>query len=400
MSNNIGNIGRIELESRRGFLRFLASSPLLAYPGLGFAQESRPISDPQDAINVFDFHEVAKETLPVAHYGYLATGTDDDGTVRANRTGFDKFQFRTRRLIDVSNIDTSIELMGTKWDTPIVIAPTGSQKAFHPEGELAVARAARAKGHLQILSTVTTTSVEEVAEARGAPIWYQLYPSSEWSITKRLLERAEGAGCPVVALTVDLQGDSNRETAERFKRLDERQCDICHAEGGYYERKPMFDGVDHSLIKNQSPRTMTWDFVNRLQDTTTMKLYIKGIVTGEDAALCVENGVHGIVVSNHGGRAEASNRGTIECLPEVVDAVQGRIPVIIDGGFRRGTDIFKALALGADAIAIGRPYLWGLSAFGQPGVEAVLSIMRAELEMVMRQAGTTSIAKITRDYVL
>ena len=157
MSNNIGNIGRIELESRRGFLRFLASSPLLAYPGLGFAQESRPISDPQDAINVFDFHEVAKETLPVAHYGYLATGTDDDGTVRANRTGFDKFQFRTRRLIDVSNIDTSIELMGTKWDTPIVIAPTGSQKAFHPEGELAVARAARAKGHLQILSTVTTT---------------------------------------------------------------------------------------------------------------------------------------------------------------------------------------------------------------------------------------------------
>ena len=232
MIGGLGLTSKFELESRRGFLRFLATSPLLAYPGLGFAQESRPISDPKDAINVFDFHEAAKETLPVAHYGYLATGTDDDGTVRANRTGFDKFQFRTRRLIDVSNIDTSIELMGTKWDTPIVIAPAGSQKAFHPEGEVAVARAARNQGHLQILSTVTTSSVEEVAEARGAPIWYQLYPSSEWSITKRLLQRAEGAGCPVVALTVDLQGGSNRETAERFKRRDERQCEICHVEGG------------------------------------------------------------------------------------------------------------------------------------------------------------------------
>ena len=320
--------------------------------------------------------------------------------MRANRAGFDKFQFRVRRLIDVSNIDTSVELMGTKWNTPIIIAPTGSQKAFHPEGEIAVARAARNQGHLQILSTVTTSSVEEVAEARGAPIWYQLYPSSEWSITKRLLERAEGAGCPVVALTVDLQGGSNRETVERYRRMDDRQCDVCHVEGGYFDRKPMFDGVDHSLIKQPSPRTMTWDYVKKLQDTTTMKVYIKGIVTGEDAALGVENGIAGIVVSNHGGRAEASNRGTIECLPEITDAVQGRIPVIIDGGFRRGTDIFKALALGADAIAIGRPYLWGLSAFGQPGVEAVLSIMRAELEMVMRQAGTTSIDKITRDYIV
>jgi isopentenyl diphosphate isomerase/L-lactate dehydrogenase-like FMN-dependent dehydrogenase len=330
----------------------------------------------------------------------LATGTNDDGTVRANREGFDKFALRVRRLVDVSNIDTSIELMGTQWETPIVIAPTGSQKAFHPEGEVAVARAARAKGHLQILSTVTTSSVEEVTEARGAPIWYQLYPTTEWSITTHLLSRAEAAGCPVVALTVDLQGGSNRETAERARRNDERQCDVCHAEGGYYDRKSMFDGVDTSRITSQEPLTMTWDYAKKIQDTTTMKLYIKGIVTAEDAALCVDNGIDGIVVSNHGGRAEASNRSTIECLPEIVAAVRGRIPVIIDGGFRRGTDIFKALALGANAIAIGRPYLWGLGAFGQPGVETVLSILRAELEMVMRQAGTTSIRAITKDYVV
>jgi isopentenyl diphosphate isomerase/L-lactate dehydrogenase-like FMN-dependent dehydrogenase len=387
-------------ESRREFLRFLATSPLLAYPGIGFARDAKPITDPNDAINVFDFQDAAKATLPVAHYGYLATGTNDDGTVRANREGFDKFALRVRRLVDVSNIDTSIELMGTQWETPIVIAPTGSQKAFHPEGEVAVARAARAKGHLQILSTVTTSSVEEVTEARGAPIWYQLYPTTEWSITTHLLSRAEAAGCPVVALTVDLQGGSNRETAERARRNDERQCDVCHAEGGYYDRKSMFDGVDTSRITNQEPLTMTWDYAKKIQDTTTMKLYIKGIVTAEDAALCVDNGIDGIVVSNHGGRAEASNRSTIECLPEIVAAVRGRIPVIIDGGFRRGTDIFKALALGANAIAIGRPYLWGLGAFGQPGVETVLSILRAELEMVMRQAGTTSIRAITKDYVV
>ena len=385
--------------NRRSFLKFLATSPLLAYPELGYGQEAKLITDPEDALDVFDFQAVAKETLPVAHYGYLAGGTDDDGTVRANRKGFEKLELRVRRLIDVSDIDTSIELMGAKWETPIIIAPAGSQKAFHPEGEVAVARAAKAKGHLQMLSTVTTSSVEEVTEARGAPVWQQLYPTNEWSITKRILSRAEAAGCPVVVLTVDLQGGSNRVSMTRARSLDDRQCDICHAEGGYYDRKPLFDGVDHSLIETQSPRDMTWDYVKKLQDATSMELYIKGIVTKEDAALAVEHGVAGIVVSNHGGRAEASNRATIDCLPEIVEAVRGRIPVIIDGGLRRGTDIFKALALGADAIAIGRPYLWGLGAFGQAGVESVLAILRAELEMVMRQAGTTHINEITRSYI-
>ena len=382
------------MANRREFLRFLAGSPLF------LAQGTPVITDPKDAINVFDFHEAAKATLPVAHYGYMLTSVDDDSIRRANREGFDKFQLRMRRLIDVSRIDTSIELMGTKWETPIILAPAGSQKAFHPDGEVAVARAARTKKHLQILSTVTTSSVEEVTEARGAPIWYQLYPTNEWSITKKLLARAEAAGCPVVALTVDLQGGSNRETAERYRRRDDRQCDICHADDGYYDRKAMFEGVDTSLIETQSPRNMTWDYVKRLQDATTMKLFIKGIVTGEDAALSVDHGVEGIVVSNHGGRAESSGRSTIECLPEIVDAVRGRVPVIIDGGFRRGTDIFKAIAIGADAIAIGRPYLWGLGSFGQPGVETVLEILRRELEMVMRQAGTTSIAQIGRNHIV
>jgi isopentenyl diphosphate isomerase/L-lactate dehydrogenase-like FMN-dependent dehydrogenase len=387
-----------ELEARRRFLRYLAASPLLALP------QSGPISDPAEALNVFDFHDVAKAVLPKAHYGYMATGVDDDRTLHANSEAFQRYQLRMRRLIDVRKVDTSVELLGSRWETPIFLCPVGSQRAFHADGEIAVARAARAKGHLQILSTNTTSSVEEVSEARGAPVWYQLYPTEDWSITRALLKRAEASGCPVVALTVDLYGGSNRETLERFRKLDDRDCDVCHEPDGgfqgYIRNKPMFQGLDISRAKSNSPADLTWDFVDRLKDTTSMKLFVKGIVTGEDAALAVEHGVEGLVISNHGGRAEESGRSTIECLPDVASAVSGRIPVLIDGGFRRGTDVFKALALGADAVGIGRPYLWGLAAFGQPGVEAVLTILRRELEMVMRQAGTTTVGQIGRDQIV
>jgi len=387
-----------ELEGRRRFLRYLAGSPLLALP------QSELISDPAEALNVFDFHEVAKAVLPKAHYGYLATGVDDDRTLHANSEAFQRYQLRMRRLIDVRKVDTSVELLGTRWETPIFLCPVGSQRAFHADGEIAVARAARAKGHLQVLSTNTTSSVEEVSEARGAPIWYQLYPTEDWTITRALLKRAEASGCPVVALTVDLYGGSNRETIARFRKLDDRDCDVCHEPdggyAGYIRNKPMFQGLDISGAKSNSPADLTWDFVDRLKDQTSMKLFLKGIVTGEDAALAVEHGVEGLVISNHGGRAEESGRSTIECLPEVASAVSGRIPVLIDGGFRRGTDVFKALALGADAVGIGRPYLWGLAAFGQPGVEAVLTILRRELEMVMRQAGTPTVRQIGREQIV
>ena len=386
------------MNGRRRFLRYLAGSPLLA-----FAQD-KPISDPAEALNVFDFHEVAKAVLPKAHYGYMATGVDDDRTLHANSEAFQRYQLRMRRLIDTRKVDTSIDLMGTRWETPIFLSPVGSQKAFHADGEIAVARAARARGHLQVLSTNTTSSVEEVSEARGVPVWYQLYPTEDWTITRSLLKRAEATGCPVVALTVDLYGGSNRETIERFRRLDDRDCDVCHERdggyAGYIRNKPMFEGLDISGAKSNSPADLTWDFVDRLKDATSMKLFVKGIVTGEDAALAIEHGVEGLVISNHGGRAEESGRSTIECLPEIANAAAGRIPILIDGGFRRGTDVFKALALGADAVGIGRPYLWGLAAFGQAGVEAVLAILRRELEMVMRQAGTTTVGQIGREYVV
>lgn len=390
---------------RRAFLNFLAGSPLAA--GLlplraAFTQQPAEsvISSPAEAINVLEFEAAARKALPPAHFGYMATGVDSDATLKANREGFSHYNLRPRRLVDVSRIDLSTELFGVKWESPIVIAPVGSQKAFHPEGEIAVAKAAQAKKTLQILSTVATSSVEDVTNARGAPIWYQLYTTNKWEATRKMVKRAEAAGCPVLVFTVDLPVGRNTETAELFRRMDTRQCTNCHsaAPGATYSRKPMFDGIDTTGLATYSA-TLTWEFVHRLKDLTTMKLVLKGIETREDAALCLENGVDGIIVSNHGGRAEESGRATIDCLPEVIKAVDGRIPVLVDGGFRRGTDIFKALAMGARAICIGRPYIWGLSAFGQPGVERVLDILHRELDLVMRQCGARSLKEVSPAFI-
>lgn len=398
------------MSDRRAFLKFLAGSPLIAgfLPLREAFQQaaSDVISSPSEALNVLEFEAAARKALPPAHFGYMTTGVDSDATLRANREGFSHYQLRARRLVDVSQIDTSTELFGTKWETPIVLSPVGSQKAFHPEGEIAVARAAQKKNTLQLLSTVTTSSVEDVTAARGAPIWYQLYATNRWESTQKIIRRAEAAGCPVLVFTVDQFGGRNTETQYLFRRSDTRECANCHGNAAgpepntatYYRRKPMFDGLDLTGLTRATPE-MTWDFVKRLKDTTTMKLVLKGIVTREDASLCLQHGVDGIIVSNHGGRAEESGRGTIECLPEVVQAAAGRIPVLIDGGFRRGTDIFKALALGARAVCVGRPYVWGLAAFGQPGVERVLDILRRELNMVMRQCGTRSLKEITPSYI-
>jgi isopentenyl diphosphate isomerase/L-lactate dehydrogenase-like FMN-dependent dehydrogenase len=220
---------------------------------------------------------------------------------------------------------------------------------------------------------------------------------------RAVIKRAEAAGCPVLVLTVDLKEGSNRETLFRAERADTRQCTMCHTNGfkgfGRVANRPMFAGLDFTKATGLISPALNWDYVKRLKDTTTMKLVLKGIVTREDAQLAVEHGVDGIIVSNHGGRAEETLRSSIESLPEVLDGAAGKIPVIVDGGIRRGTDVFKALALGATAVGIGRPYIWGLSAFGQPGVEAVLTILQRELQTIMRQAGTTSIDKITSAYL-
>jgi isopentenyl diphosphate isomerase/L-lactate dehydrogenase-like FMN-dependent dehydrogenase len=270
---------------------------------------------------------------------------------------------------------------------------------FHPDGEVAVARAAKAKKTVQILSSATSTGVEDVARALGSPLWYQLYMPVKWEGTEKLVRRVEEAGCPVLVWTVDLLGGRNLETAERFRRMDTRDCASCHASargGRAVADLPMFKGIDGGM----NPSFATWEHVDRLKKLTKMKVMLKGLETREDARLAREHGVDGIIVSNHGGRATETGRSTIEALSEVVDAAGPQVPVFVDGGFRRGTDVYKALALGARAVGIGRPYVWALSAFGQEGVERALDILHAELQLVMRECGTPSIKQITRSSVM
>jgi isopentenyl diphosphate isomerase/L-lactate dehydrogenase-like FMN-dependent dehydrogenase len=378
--------------SRRRFLSWLASSPLLA------AQHTAEvITDPKQALNVLDFEAAARRALPPAHFGYMATGVEDDATLRANREAFARLYLRPRRLVDITQVDTRVELFGTTWETPIALAPVGNMKAFHAEGEMPVAAAAREKRTLQILSTMTNTPLADVNGALGRPAWYQLYTTNRWAVTEQLVQRAESAGCGVIVATVDTQAGSRRETFERFRLLDKRPCESCHGtkREDFFRRKAMFHGLDVTGLAPTNP-AMTWKDLDRLRKLVSGKLLIKGIETREDTEACLNAGVDGIIVSNHGGRAEESGRGTLDCLPEVVEAASGRVVVLVDGGIRRGADVFKALALGARAVCIGRPYVWGLAAFGQPGVERVLDILRGELELTMKQCGTRRLTEIAR----
>lgn len=389
--------------NRRHFLQFLAASTVLAPAARAWAQqlasshETSAIANAKDALDVMDFEEAARRVLPPAHWGYMATGVDDDLTLKANVEAFKHIRLKPRRLVDVTTADLRTEVFGSTWETPIFICPVGGQRAFHAEGELAVARAARAKQHTMVLSSVTTYSVEEVAKSLGAPPWYQLYMPVKWDETEKLVKRVEDTGCPALVWTVDLLAGRNTETATRFAREDQRRCVSCHTKGaGVRIHSPMYDGLEGRY----NPPGATWTYVDRLKKLTRMKVLLKGIDGAEDARLAVEHGADGLIVSNHGGRASETLRATIDCLPEVVDAAAGRIPVFVDGGIRRGTDVYKALASGARAVGIGRPYIWGLSAFGQEGVERVLDILRAELTLTMRQMGTPAIRNITAGSVL
>lgn len=394
--------------TRRAFLRFLAGSPLLlselARAGRDPAAARERIGAASQAVDVFDFRAVAEQTLSPAHYAFLAMGVDDEFTLRANRKAFGRWQLRPRRLVDTRALDTSTELLGAKLSCPIVLAPAGSQKTFHPEGELAVARAARRKDHLQILSMGSSFPLEDVIVARGAAPWFQLYASRFWPATRWVLREAEVAGCGAVVLTVDVVvSGENRARIRRFHRGENPDCQPCHAsaldpivKGAAAAARAA--GIEPLDWLNDS-MTLDWKFFDRLRDATPLKVLIKGILTPEDARLAVEHGADGVIVSNHGGRAEDVGLATIDVLPEIVAAVGGRIPVLVDSGFRRGSDVVKALALGARAVCIGRPYLWGLAAFGQEGVEAVLGLLRRELELSMRALGTPSLAALTPAHV-
>ena len=418
--------------TRRRLLRLLATSPVLplsqlplwrqqacaqqADPYFGLAPSvvksledyGKSVTSPEMAIDVFDLQRVAQGVLSVGHNAYLEGGAEGQATELADREGFGRYELLPRSLVNVAKIDMSIELFGKKSETPIILCPVGMQRAFNAEGELPVARAARVKNQIIALSTGASCSIEEVTAARGAPVWYQLYSEQNWSVTKAMIKRAEAAGSTVMAFTVDASGGSNREALTKVMREHMQFCEQCHVPnpGGQFNNKPWIlptppmlatKPVGPPMFDKGSP---TWDYVKRLKDTTSMKLLVKGICAREDGELAMEHGADGVWISNHGGRVANTGLSTVECTPGMVAAVAGRGPVIVDSGFRRGEDIFKALALGATAVGIGQPYIWGLASFGQAGVERIIEILRNELNLVMRQMGTASVQAIDKGFIL
>lgn len=380
--------------ARRRLLRFLIQSPLLATPGLlgplrALARPEFALPETLDEVlDVFQMQRLAQKALDLETWHFIVNGADDLRTLDANRTAYDAWQMRVRRLVDVSKVDTSVTLLGQKLPTPILLAPVGSQQTIHADGEAGTMRAASARGHLMIASTVTSNSIGEIRAAGSSPLWFQLYASPDQGLMRHLLAGAEAAGCLAVALTVDSPTRGNREGERWFGRKSTRKGPARMGNLESYKGPPRI-----------GDSALTWSIVDWLRENTRLPILLKGIVTREDAELAVRRRVDGLIVSNHGGRQEESGRGTLECLPEVVAAVRGRMPVLIDGGIRRGTDIFKALALGADAVCIGRPYLFGLAAYGEKGVEKVLAILDSEFQRSMQFAGTTTVGAIKPAYV-
>lgn len=354
-----------------------------------------PVAAP---LNLADYEALARERLPRMVYDYYAGGADDEVTLRLNRSAYESLLLRPRVLVDVSRIDTSLELLGHRLPFPVLLAPTAFQRLAHPDGELATARAARAAGTLFMMAgTLSTTSVEDTAQALGGPFWLQVYVFRDRALTEHLVERARAAGCSALCLTVTFPVAGNRERDARNGFALPPGLDMANFRGLAQARFPGTHGSGlAAFVAQQFDPSLTWEAVAWLREISGLPVLLKGVVTAEDARLAVEHGAAGIIVSNHGGRQLDTTEPTLRALPHVVEAVADRVPVLVDGGIRRGTDVLKALALGARATLIGRPYLWGLAAEGQAGVERVLALLRAELERAMALVGRPTLRQIDR----
>lgn len=355
-----------------------------------------------DPVNVLEFEALARECIDPQAYDFIAGGSDDEVTLGANRTAYERIAFRPRVLVDVSTVDTSTEILGRRIAFPVLLAPTALQAMVHPDGELATARAAAEAGTVMVVSTLASRTVEEIGAATDGPKWFQLYCYKEKSVTEELVRRAEAAGYEAICLTVDVP------------RLGRREQDLRNGFALHEGILPKnFEGIadlagvsaaEHgsivaAYVVGLLDDGLTWDDVAWLKSITKLPVWVKGILTAEDATLSAEAGVQGIIVSNHGGRQLDGSPATIDVLSEIREAVGAEIPLLLDGGIRRGTDVVKALALGAKAVLIGRPYLWGLGVGGQSGVARVLEMLRVEVELAMALCGCPDIEAVTRQHV-
>jgi len=359
------------------------------------------VADLPKPINISDFEAIARERMTPSAYDYYAGGAEDEVTLAENVDAFKRIALLPRVLTGAGSISTATELLGLSLALPVGLAPTAFNKLGHPDGELAAARAAGAAGTFMCCSTISSTSLEDVAATATGPLWFQLYVYRDREVTRDLVHRAEAAGCRALVLTVDTPRLGRRERNIRRPFTLPEGVVISNLErygtpdAMRWAGSSSFTDYVHRLMDDG----LTWESVDWLRSVTKLPVLIKGILSPADAELAIGHGASGIIVSNHGGRQLDGAVSTIDALPDVVQVAAGRIPVLMDGGIRRGTDVFKALALGARAVLIGRAYLWGLAADGEPGVARVLEMLRAELELTMALAGCANVAAITPAYV-
>ena len=354
--------------------------------------------NPADLLDLPDFEHAAKGVMSSLAWEYVSEGAADEITLRSNHEAYEQIRVMPRALVDVSKIDTRVQLLGRELAHPILLAPTAYQKLSHSDGELATVKGAADAGATMVLSTMSTVSLEDVAAAAKTPLWFQLYVQPDREFTKELVQRAEAAGYQALVVTVDtpVLGPRYRELRAHFNLPP-------GMERAYFRGRPAATGAQRaseaSVFSATLDPKLTWKDIEWLRSITKLPVLLKGIINPDDATRAIQSGAAGILVSNHGARNLDTGPATIEALPRVVEKVGGKIPVLVDGGIRRGTDILKALAFGANAVLIGRPYVYGLAVDGASGVARIVNILRRELEMAMAHTGRTSIASIDQSVI-
>lgn len=348
--------------------------------------------------NLIDAETFARERLPKVVYDYFRSGAWDETSLRRNREAYGEIEVLPRVLVDVSRRDASRTLLGTRVSMPVLAAPTAFHRLAHPDGEAGTARAVAAAGSIMVLSSLSTTSIEEVV-AQGGTVWFQLYANKDPGITKALMDRAISAGCKALMLTVDTPtwGVRERDVRNGFRLpAGISAVNLASLDPTGDLRSRQGSGMGQAFDWMVHPG-LAWPELERICAASPVPVLVKGVARGDDAAKAIESGCAGVVISNHGGRQLDGTPATIEMLPAVVDAVAGRGLVLVDGGVRRGTDVLKAIALGADAVQIGRPQLWGLACDGEAGVRWVFEALAKELDIAMALAGCPTLAEVTPD---
>ena len=384
--------------TRRELLRsagLVAGTTMLGAEASKVAQSGPlgPKAMPGDPVDIPDYERLAPAHMSEMAWEFMSGGAADELSLRWNHEAYARLRLRPRVLVDVSKIDTRVTLFGREHAFPILLAPTAYHKLVHPEGELATARGAGAAGTTMVVSTTATTSIEDIAAVATQPLWFQLYVQPDRGFTRELVQRAEKAGCQALVVTVDapVLGPRYREMRSKFTLPEGMERANLR---GLKSAKGAQRASEATIFSAVQDPTVVWKDIEWLRSLTKVPVLTKGVLNPDDAALAVSAGAAGIIVSNHGGRNLDTVPATIEALPGVVEKVAGRVPVLVDGGIRRGTDVLKALALGATATLIGRPYLYGLAVGGASGVTHVINILRRELQMAMASSGRPTLASI------